>query len=186
MQKINWLIFVVLLSFYMSLSCKVRNLSCKDNYPPKVTNLGVESEYDEAKWVIYWFYSQCVTDIFIKTSEKIDTINTNVSYLTLPLTMTYIESQNDTLKFSFFFLPEKGFIKTDPKCQDLNGVGFVGDDNSVDFFDFGDHWIRLTRKEFSLEFDENEINQVFRQTLRKERSNLNPWLLNKAKEKGEL
>jgi hypothetical protein len=155
-------------------------------YPSKVVELGVEQQFDEAKWAIYKFYSQCRTNHLTKGIDgSIDTLQSNISYLTLPLTMTHVELVNDTVRFNFFFLPNEGFLTNDSLCQNLNGIGFVGKMDSISFFDFGDHWMRLSREEFSLEFDDNFINQVFRQSLKQEK-HINRWLLAEAKRRGIL
>jgi hypothetical protein len=181
-------IFSILLCSTIILGCRNADFSSiKSTLPKKVIELGVEKEFNEAKWLIYKFYSQCSTDILLKTElGALDTLRLGISHLTLPLTMTRLDLKNDTVFFSFFFLPEKGFLTTDPTCEQLNGVGFVGKDLSNMFFDFGDHWMRLNRDEFRLEFDEIAINQAFRKALTKEAEHLDPWLLSEARRRGEL
>ena len=97
--------------------------------------------------------------------------------------MTHVEKRMDTLVFNFFFLPKEGFFTSDPTCQGLNGIGFVGKGGTIQFYDFGDNWMRLTRTQFLMEFDVNEIIQVFEEKLKQEYSNLDPWLLKEARKR---
>lgn len=172
----------LILSTFLPLEC----IRLNPTYPPEVVELGVEWQFDEARWAIYRFYSQCKTNYLVKRMDgSIDTLQSNISYLTLPLTMTNVELYKDTLRFNFFFVAKDGFYTDDLLCQNLNGIGFVGKMDSISFFDFEDHGMRLNKKEFSLEFDEELINQTFRQSLEKERY-INRWLLAEAMKRGEI
>lgn len=190
MKKIQnsstWLAIMVTCIIW-HVGCKPKNLGNMIAYPKEIANLQAEAKFDEAKWAVYRFYSQCRTNILCKAEDgSIDTLYSNVSFLTLPLTMSRAIQKSDTLIFNFFFLLDKGFIEDNPPCSGLNGIGFVGSSDSIRFFDFGDHWMRLNREEYALSFDEGKISQTFKLILRNEQNELDPWVVNEAKKRGIL
>ena len=151
----------------------------KEMYPEEVVNLGVQEAYDKAKWELYRHYSQC--SVTLETvNDNSDTILQYIPYVTLPARSIGARYQGDTLLFHFLFSYSGQVTQEDPRCEYLNGLGFIGKSTSVDLYEFADNYYTLDRDRYQLVYDQVKVENAFKKAINDNYSNLNPWLLDQV------
>jgi len=120
-------IFISLISFLLFfLNCRATQDSLY-SYPHEVEQLGVQHQYDAAKWYMYCLV--CDQKLIFTKKNNIKEI---ITYGTLPLKLDHIEINGDNIEMDFYFyyknIPiNEMIVKNAPEW----GVVFTGKSDTV-------------------------------------------------------